>query len=685
MRRVLWVGLIVLLVIPVACGYRAVPREAHDDEGLAASVRTTPPPVGYLADVDEFAVIERAPTRRPRQEDPRGGELRTKLGDKDVPLPLKHTDVKAQVTVHIGSVTVTQQYHNPYDGKIEAVYVFPLPENGAVRDFVMTIGDRRIRGIVREREEARKIYEQARARGHVASLLSQDRANIFTQSVANIEPGTQIDVSITYFHALKYVDGEFEFWFPMVVGPRFNPPGTTGGVGAVPRGGRGWSGQRTEVQYLRPDEISAHDIALAVDIDAGVAIDNLHSPTHVIHAERPGEGRARVTLSPNDRIPNKDFVLRWRVAERKGPRAALATFRDEKGDGYFTLMLHPPAELGDVPPQPREMIFVLDCSGSMSGEPLALAKRALERCLRRLSPNDTFQVIRFSDSASAMGDRPVAATPENVRRGLGYVESLTSEGGTRMETGIRAALDAPADPGRYRIVSFMTDGYIGSDREILGLVRKHVGHARIFSFGVGSSINRFLLEGMARLGRGVCAILTLDESSEKAVDALYRRIERPALSDIRIDWGAMAATQVSPNPLPDLFVGRPMIVSGRFSGRGAAKVRLSGTVGGKPHESILELNLDDPGLKHAALAAVWARSKIEDLTDEMTFSPVASEIAGQVKSLALTYGLVSDFTSFVAVDASRATEGDHGTTVVQPVPVPKGTRYDTTVPEKKPD
>ncbi|HVE38263.1 MAG TPA: VIT and VWA domain-containing protein [Planctomycetota bacterium] len=608
-------------------------------------------------------------------EIPRGGTLQTRVQDRVVPLPLKHTDVKAQLTLFIGSVTVTQQYHNPYGSKIEAVYAFPLPDDAGVRDFVMQIGERRIRGIIREREEAKQIYLEARRQGHVASLLTQDRPNIFTQAVANIEPGKQIDVQITYFHTLRYQEGTFEFVFPMVVGPRYNPAGFQGGVGAVPAGATGSSGQKTEVQYLRPGEISAADIALEVTIDAGAEIAEVTSPTHAIRVDR-----TKVTLSPNDRIPNRDFVLRYRLAGGK-IRAALATHRDASG-GYFALMIHPPEKLADVPRSPREMIFVIDCSGSMNGRPLEVAKRALTRCLKRLEPDDTFQVLRFSDRVSAMASAPVAATPENVRRGLDYVASLVTDGGTEMQKVVQVALDYPVAPGRFRIVSFMTDGYNGNDREVVSFAREHLGSARIFSFGVGDSVNRYLLEALARVGRGASTFVTLDEATERAADELYQRIEHPALADLRIDWGAMNVSDVQPQPLPDLFVGRPVVLCGRFKGQGRAAVRLSGRAGERPVELSLEVDLDEPGLRHAALPSIWARTKIAGLHDRAFGAPDSREYMEEIRRLALNYGLMSEWTAFVAVDSLSRTEGSFGTTVVQPVSVPSGVRYDTTVEKK---
>jgi hypothetical protein len=405
---------------------------------------------------DEIWVIARAETQAvPAGEDTPGcGAMLAKLPkeDKEIPLPLKHTDVKGQISGYIATVEVTQQFHNPYDEKIEAVYVFPLPQNAAVNEFIMVIGERRIRGIIRERKEAEQIYREARRQGYVASLLTQERPNIFTQKVANIEPGKNIDVNIRYFNTLAYVDGWYEFVFPMVVGPRFNPPGYTDGVGAVARGKAGISCQKTEVQYLKPGERSGHDIAVTVDVDAGVKIEEVKCTNHVISKTFAAPEKLTVKLSSLDSIPNKDFVLRYKVAG-KTVKSALVTHRDKRG-GFFTLMLYPPESLSYLKRAPLEMIFVLDCSGSMNGKPIAKAKQAVTRALRKLRPNDTFQVIRFSNNASQFGPDPVPATPGNIRKAMRYVENLRGSGGTMMIEGIKAALDFKHDPHRFRLVSF---------------------------------------------------------------------------------------------------------------------------------------------------------------------------------------------------------------------------------------
>jgi len=596
--------------------------------------------------------------------------------DKEIPLPLKHTDVKGQISGYIATVDVTQKFHNPYDEKIEAVYVFPLPQNAAINEFIMTIGERRIRGIIRERKEAEKIYQQARNQGYVASLLTQERPNIFTQKVANIEPGKAIDVNIKYFNTLAYVDGWYEFVFPMVVGPRFNPPGYTDGVGAVARGKTGISGQKTEVQYLKPGERSGHDISLAVDIDAGVAIENVACSSHVITNNSATPEKRTVKLNRLDSIPNKDFVLRYKVAG-KTVKSALVTHRDKRG-GFFTLMLYPPDNLSQLKRAPMEMIFVLDCSGSMRGKPIAKAKQAITRALKQLQPNDTFQVIRFSNNASQFGPDPVPATRDNIRKAIYYVDNLHGSGGTMMIEGIKAALDFAHDPKRFRLVSFMTDGYIGNEVEILAAVHERLGASRIFSFGVGTSVNRYLLDRMAKLGKGAVAYIGLEDNAAEVVDLFYKRISHPALADVTVDWGDMEVTDVFPSRIPDLFVGRPVILTGRFTGQGDTTIRVTGNIGDLTQEIAIPVNLSDSASTHQGIACVWARKQIETLANQATYD-TDPDLPGEIKQVALEYGLMSTYTAFIAVDSSRKTTGDHGVTVAVPVPVPDGVRYDTTV------
>lgn len=653
------------------------PKESDSEARSGAQ-----PPIFELQPGEELWVIaasdsaEAQPNRPDTPAIPGCGSLLAKVAEQPqlVPVPLKHTDVTGTIDGYIASVDVKQQFHNPFDSKIEAVYVFPLPQKAAVNEFVMTVGDRRIRGIIREREQAEKIYNNAKRQGHVASLMTQERPNIFTQKVANIEPGKQIDIDIRYFHTLKWDDGSYEFVFPMVVGPRFNPADTQDPIAAVARGGSA-GGTTTAVEYLAPNERSGHDISLAVDIRAGVTIEAVESVNHVIRTEQEESERRTITLASEDTIPNRDFVLRYRVAG-ESVKSALMTHRDEHGQ-YFTMMLYPPAELSSLQRSPMEMVFVLDCSGSMSGQPLMQSKAAVRQALSTLTPRDTFNIIRFSSNASQLGRAPLPATAVNVQRALAWLNGLSGTGGTQMIEGIKAALDFPHDEGRFRLVSFLTDGFIGNEQQILTTLHHKLGASRVFSFGVGQSPNRFLMDRMALVGKGAVTYLSLNDDASDVMNRFAERISHPALTDVAIDWGDMQVEDLYPSRLPDLVVGRPIVLTGRFTGT-PSTVRVGGRAAMQPVEYAVNVTNDQQ--EHKAIAAVWARHKIADLMNQATRAP---ELAGRVKQsvlqTALNHNLMSSWTAFIAVDSMTKTAGNFGTTVVVPSPVPEGVKYETTV------
>ncbi len=637
-----------------------------------------------LAGADELWVVARSDSRDDRRHSEPGDPpaLRAVIpGEKEtIPLPLEHTEVRAAIHAYVASVEVEQQYHNPYDQKIEVVYVFPLPQNAAVSEFLMKIGDRTIRGIIRERRQAERIYREARSAGYTASLLTQERPNVFTQKVANIEPQKEIDIQLTYYNTLPFRDGEYVFTFPTVVGPRFNPPGTGDGIGAAPHGANGASGQKTEVPYLSPDKESEHDFSMRIDLEAGVSIENVMSTSHPIDVQRVSDSRRTITLAAGSVNPDSDFILKYKVAGDKMKSAFLA--HEDDRNGYFTFVLTPPEDQQYMKRAPVEHVFVLDCSGSMNGWPIETAKNTVQRVLSKLDERDTFQIIRFSSRSSKLGRAPVPATWSNVNRGIQYLEELEGEGGTMMIEGIKAALDFPHEEGRVRVVTFMTDGFIGNEAEILHAIHKKLGRSRIFSFGVGSSPNRYLLERMAKIGQGAVAYVGQGDNraDRKAIDDFFERISHPAFSDIELDFGEMEVTEVYPSRIPDLWAGRPVVVTGRYNGLLTDKVKIRGRIGGKRYRLSVPISADQRR-NRPAIRQVWARMKIMDLVDHGTWHMDPGELRANVKNLALAYSLMSKFTAFVAVDSSRKTEGDHGYTVAQPVPVPKGVRYDTTVQE----
>lgn len=577
------------------------------------------------------------------------GRLVTRDHGTPIDLPLAHTDVHLRVEGFLVDATVTQRFTNPYATKIEAVYLFPLPTRAAVTEMTIRVGARTIRGTIRERGEATRVYRAARDRGLVAALLTEERPNLFTQSVANLEPHATIEVTLRYVERLAYEDGGYEVVFPMVAGPRY---------GGDPR---------VTAPSLPPGTRSSHDIGLDATIDAGVPIADVGSPSHRVVIARPSPSRAEVHLAPGDTVPNKDFVLRYRVAGRAPAFGALA-YKD--GDtGSFLLIAQPPAEAAAVPVTPREIIFVLDTSSSMRGAPLAKAKALIRGVLTTLRPDDTFQIVRFDDRASALGPGPIANHPRNIQLVLDWLAKLDAAGGTEMTTGIDAALAVPHDPARLRIIAFLTDGYVGNEDAILAEVAAHAGEARLFSFGVGSAVNRYLLEEMAVQGRGAAQFVRPDEDTAAAVAAFERRIDAPVLTDVHVDWGGLAVTDVSPRAVPDLFLGQPLVLAGHYTRGGTGTVVVHGRQGGREVRFAVPVALPDHDAARPAIATVWARERIAELSRQLVRKDDPARVA-EITRLSLAYHLLTPYTAFVAVDDARVTAGGKATRVVVPVEVP---------------
>jgi Ca-activated chloride channel family protein len=629
-----------------------------------------------------FFILTHHPFIFPMQTVP-GGELRVAGGDDTGSLcPLEHTDVKAEIVGNVARVEVTQVFHNPHDRTIEAVYVFPLPNKAAVYDMEIVIADRTVRGVVLERDEARSRYETAKKQGHLAALLDQERPNIFTQSLANIRPGDEVRVRIRYFETLQLESTSYEFVFPMVVGPRFI-------AGEPVRAGkRGWSPDTTEVPdasritppVLKPGERSGHDISLSLTLDAGGPLADLTSPTHRIDTVLDGEEPARIQLRQDDRIPNKDFVLRYRL-DNVAPQVIFRTHRPEgeaegEGeDGYFMLLVEPDAS---PPPQQirrKEIIFVVDCSGSMSGEPIQKVREAMGFALENLNAGDTFQIIRFSYNAEKLARRPLPVTPTNIEEGLRYVSTLEGNGGTIMLAGVEAAVLSPRDPDRLRIIAFMTDGYIGNERAILSYLKTNLGEARLFSFGVGGSVNRYLLDKMAEIGRGAVEYVLPREEGAASVARFYDRIRNPYLTDVRIDWGGLPVLDVYPRRTPDLFLGQPLLIHGRYRTPGVGFITLHAKRGDENYMQHVVVELPRRRAEGEVMAKLWARARIEDLSNR-ELDELLIDFKREITEVALAHQLVSKYTSFVAVEERVSTDGEEPVLVEVPVHMPEGVSYE---------
>jgi Ca-activated chloride channel family protein len=589
--------------------------------------------------------------------------------------PLKHTDVKAEISGFVSRVVVTQQFENPFKEKIEAVYTFPLPQNAAVDDMTMLVGERTVRGKILRREEAQAVYEAAKSNGQVASLLDQERPNIFTQSVANIMPGEQVKITISYVEKLKYEDGTYEFVFPMVVGPRYVPGEATGAKvnGFAPDTDRVPDASRITPSPVPEGMRAGHDISIDVSLDAGVAIDGLKSGSQEIFVEQTDNHSAHVRLKNESVIPNKDFVLRYDVAG-KNISDALLTHRSEKG-GFFTLILQPPERVTAEDVTPKELVFVLDTSGSMSGFPIEKAKETMKLALDALYPGDTFNLITFAGDTRILFPEPVLATPENLKKAQSFLASSTGSGGTEMMKAITAALEPSDKQDHVRIVCFMTDGYVGNDMEIISEVQKHP-NARVFAFGIGGSVNRFLLDKMAESGRGEVEYVALNDDGSAAARRFHERIRNPLLTDISIDFNGLPVADIYPRQIPDLFGAKPLILTGRYTAAGNGTVKLKGKMGGR--EFVRELPVDFPATQkeHDVLPSLWARSRIDDLMAQdyagAQRGAMRPELQQTITNLGLEYRLLTQFTSFVAVEEMIVTDGGQPRRVDVPVELPEG-------------
>ncbi len=591
--------------------------------------------------------------------------------------PLKHTDVKAQISGFLSRVVVTQEFENPFKEKIEAVYTFPLPQNAAVDDMTMIVGDRTVRGKILRREEAQAVYEAAKSGGQVASLLDQERPNIFTQSVANILPGEQIKITISYVDTLKYEDGAYEFVFPMVVAPRYVPGSST----TIPQQGNGFAPDTNQVPDASritpkpaPEGMRAgHDISVDVALDAGLVIDSLASKTHPVDIERPDDRRAHVRLKDSATIPNKDFILRYDVAG-KAIQDALLTHRMAQG-GFFTMILQPPERVTAEDVMPKELVFVLDTSGSMSGFPIEKAKETMKLALDNLYPTDTFNLITFAGDTQILFPQPVAATPANLKKAQDFLSSRSGSGGTEMMTAIRAALDPSDAQGHVRIVCFMTDGEVGNDMEIISEVQKHP-NARVFAFGIGSSINRFLLDKVAEYGRGEVEYVGLNDDGSAAARRFHERVRSPLLTDISIDWNGLPVADVYPQRIPDLFSAKPVILTGRYTSAGRGVVRLKGKMAGNDFVREIQVEFPEAQSQHDVLASLWARRRIDDLMGQdyngVQQASMRPELKETITQLGLEYRLMTQFTSFVAVEEMVVTDGGQPRRIDVPVEVPEG-------------
>lgn len=576
-------------------------------------------------------------------------------------LPLKSTSAAVHIAGVIADVRVTQVYKNEGRDPLEAIYVFPASTRAAVYGMKMTLGKRVIEARIKKRDEARREYEQARDQGKTASLLEQQRPNVFQMNVANILPGDEIKVELKYTELLVPTNRVYEFVYPTVVGPRYsNQPESSAPV----------SEQWIKNPYHRQGEKPGVRFDLQVSLAAGLPIQDISCLSHKISTRYAKATQAEITLDPLEAHGgNRDFLMRYRLDGQK-IQSGLLLYEGEK-ENFFLLQMEPPRRIaqGEIPG--REYIFIVDVSGSMYGFPLEISKKLLNDLIGRLRPTDRFNVLLFSGGSTVLSEYSLPATPENLGRAAALIEKQRGGGGTELLPALKRALSLARAEGLARTVVIATDGYVTVEEEVFDLIRNNLGRANMFTFGIGSSVNRHIIEGMAHVGMGESFVITKPEEASAQAERFREMIQVPVLTGIQLRFEGFDAYEVEPPQVPDLFAERPVVVFGKWRGKPQGKITLSGRTG----EGAFQLVVEAGGVKavplNSGLRFLWARHKITLLSDYNLLRADDRRVR-EVTDLGLKYNLLTAYTSFVAVDTEVRSRNGKPTLIKQPLPLPEG-------------
>ena len=586
-----------------------------------------------------------------------------------------HTNVHIDIKGMVSSTTVDQIFTNDSSSPIEATYVFPLPPDAAVNHMTMIINDRIIQGEIKEKVEAKKVYEKAKKEGKRASLTEQKRGNIFTNSVANIMPGDTIIVRTKYVNEIKYNKGTFSLRFPMVVAPRY-----IAGTKISGYSGNGWAfdtdivpdASQITPTVVKPNERSKNSISLSVNLDVGLDVETIYSPSHNIDIDKIIEGLYNIKLNKDKALPNKDFVLDYSIAKGKEPKAALFV-NNINDQNYFMLMAMPPHEnSNEINKMPKDMIFIIDVSGSMAGTSLEQAKSSLIYAIAKLKETDGFNVIPFESNYTVLSQNTIKATSENKRMAIEYINRLTSKGGTEMLQPLEFALKIPSDDNKIKMVVFITDGSVANEQQLFRLVKNNLGNARLFSIGIGSAPNSHLLEKISREGRGTFTYISNISDVTSKVSKLFNKIEAPVLTNIKFSLDGKH--EIYPNPIPDLFMDEPLVVFGKVD----EVDNLSAVFSGKNNNGYFKIDIPinlSKSENHPSISSIWGRKKIASYMDEWHLRNDLN-IKQKIIDIALAHNLVSKFTSFVAVEHKIANPEGQIASIPISVDLPEGWDYD---------
>jgi Ca-activated chloride channel family protein len=576
-------------------------------------------------------------------------------------LPLKSTSAAVNISGVIADVLVTQVYKNDGRKPLEAIYIFPASTRAAVYGMKMTIGKRVIEAKIKKRDEARRDYEQARDAGKNASLLEQQRPNVFQMNVANIMPGDEIKVELKYTELLVPADRIYEFVYPTVVGPRYSNQKA---------GSASPSEHWVENPYLHHGELSATIFDINVAINAGMPIKDLTCASHKVNTAYESASRAKVALDKTEaQGGNRDYILRYRLDGDKIQTGLLLT-QGEK-ENFFVLMMQPPKRIVSANIPGREYIFIVDVSGSMYGFPLEISKKLLSNLIGNLRATDRFNVLLFSGGSSVMAEESLPATPANIQKALYMIERQQGGGGTELLPALKRALSLKKEDGYARTIVIATDGYVTVEEEVFDLIRNNLGNANMFAFGIGSSVNRHIIEGMAHVGMGEPFIITKPDAAQAQAERFRKMIQSPVLTQVKVNFNGLNAYDVEPVSIPDVLAERPILVFGKWRGNPQGSIKLSGIAGDGKYSETIKVENYKPSKDNTALKYLWARHRITILSDYNKLRNDDKRVK-EVTELGLHYNLLTAYTSFVAVDNEVRNKGGKITTVNQPLPLPEG-------------
>jgi len=575
-------------------------------------------------------------------------------------MPLKETSSRVHIAGVIADIHIQQVYKNTGSNTLEAIYVFPASTRAAVYAMKMKIGEREIIAVIQERDAARRNYEQAKANGQTASLLEQERPNVFTMNVANILPGDVIEVELKYTELLVPESGIYEFVYPTVVGPRYNSGGEN-------HSAENW----IENPYLQEGESSNYTFDIEVQLAAGMPLQFVQCNSHNVNIDYKGKKRALISLKDKNNFQgDRDFILQYRLTGSK-IESGLLLF-EGKEENFFLAMIQPPKHVKPEIIPPREYIFIVDVSGSMHGFPLNVSKKLMKDLLGGLKQGDMFNVLLFAGGSQLYSEKSVSASEENISQAMSFIDKQNGGGGTELLPALKRGMSLSSTEGISRSFVIVTDGYVSVEKKAFEYISDNLGKANFFPFGIGSSVNRHLIEGMAHVGRGEAFVVCNEKEAFSTAEKFRKYVSQPVLTNIKLSFIGFETYDIQPANAPDVFAERPVIVFGKWKGKAEGSIKLTGYTGENRYSNTLKVEESKPEESNLALKYLWAREKVRLLDDFIQVSYSHEELIKEVTSIGLKYNLLTQYTSFIALDSEIRNSSGNSTSVKQPLPLPQG-------------